>query len=57
MSKTARLLLVVALLAGVVWFAAQQFGGPGDPARGTAAEAQKPRLEEKYGYTSEGVGK
>jgi hypothetical protein len=57
MGKTARLLVVVALLAGVVWLAARQFGGSGEPAGGTAADARKPRLEEKYGYTSEGVGR
>lgn len=57
MGKAAKLLLAVALLAGVVWFTAQQFGGSSEPDGGAAADAKKPRLEEKYGYTSEGVGR
>lgn len=57
MSKLVRLLLAVALLVGVGWFAMRQFGGSSEPAGGPAADAKKPRLEEKYGYTSEGVGK
>jgi hypothetical protein len=55
--KVVKLLVVVAVLAGVAWFAVQQFSGSTEPAGGAAADAKKPRLEEKYGYTSEGVGR
>ncbi|MFO0839392.1 MAG: hypothetical protein U1D55_12815 [Phycisphaerae bacterium] len=56
MGKLVKLLLVVAVLGAAAYFAlnyAQESGST--PVKGTKEE-NKPRLEEKHGFTSEGVG-
>ncbi len=57
MGKLIRLIVVLALVAAVAYFALDQLADPeaaGDlPA---AREVDKPRLEEKHGFTSQGLG-
>lgn len=62
MAKLAKLLLLVAIVVAAlaaVFLLRQQPAAPARPVqaeiRGPAADAQRPRLEEKYGFTSETV--
>ncbi|MGE0480688.1 MAG: hypothetical protein AB7Q17_09475 [Phycisphaerae bacterium] len=57
------LVLIGCLIAGVMWWSQTQNPppGPNPPTIESAAPAkpgtaEKPRVEEKYGFTSEGVG-
>jgi hypothetical protein len=61
MFKLIKILLLLAIVVGVGVAAYVYLQKPTTPATGTAKEirsskeSDKPRVEEKYGYTSEGV--
>ena len=54
MGKIIKLVLVIAILVGVGYIAMMYMGeGAGTPGRADNPDA--PRVEEKYGFTSQGV--
>lgn len=52
MGKLIGLLVILAGIAGAVWF----FSTQGEVEDSQKANDNKPRLEEKYGYTGQGAG-